>query len=91
MINPNTFYITNIQIIFSKHLLGDLHREGDLPIGKRRRRAVLGLAERAQGRVHDGPFRLRVRFDRRGTEPFELFTSEFGQNSVKFQYILLEN
>ena len=31
------------------------------------------------------------RFDRRGTEPFELFTSEFDQNSVKIQYILLEN
>ena len=31
------------------------------------------------------------RFDRRGIEPFELFTSEFGQNSVKIQYILLEN
>ena len=31
------------------------------------------------------------RFDRRGIEPFELFTSEFGQNVVKFQCILLEN
>ena len=31
------------------------------------------------------------RFDRRGIEPFELFTSEFGQNSVKIEYILLEN
>ena len=29
------------------------------------------------------------RFDRRGIEPFELFTSEFGQNSVKFHCILL--
>ena len=29
------------------------------------------------------------RFDRRGSEPFELFTSEFGRNSVKIQYILL--
>ena len=34
---------------------------------------------------------LVERFDRRGIEPFELFTSEFGQNSVKIQYILLEN
>ena len=25
------------------------------------------------------------RFDRRGTEPFELFRSEFGQNSFKIQ------
>ena len=31
------------------------------------------------------------RFDRRGIEPFELFTSEFGQNFVKIQYILLDN
>ena len=31
------------------------------------------------------------RFDRRGTEPFELFSSKFGQNSVKIQYILIEN
>ena len=30
------------------------------------------------------------RFDRRGIEPFELFTWEFGQNYVKFQRILLE-
>ena len=38
-----------------------------------------------------GPFKLiQVRW-RRGTEPFELFTSEFGQNSVKIQCILQEN
>ena len=30
------------------------------------------------------------RFDRRGSEPFELCTSEFGQNSVRIQCILLE-
>ena len=30
------------------------------------------------------------RFDRRGTEPFELFTSEFGQDSVRIQESLLE-
>ena len=30
------------------------------------------------------------RFDRRGTEPFELFKSEFGQNSVKIHCFLLE-
>ena len=29
-------------------------------------------------------------FDRRGTEPFELFRSEFGQNSVRIKEILLE-
>ena len=29
------------------------------------------------------------RFARRGTEPFELFRPEFGQNSVKIQCILL--
>ena len=29
-------------------------------------------------------------FDRRGTEPFELFGSEFGQNSVRIKVILLE-
>ena len=31
------------------------------------------------------------RFDRRGTEPFELFTSEFVQNSCKIQEFSLEN
>ena len=32
------------------------------------------------------PVSLRVeRFDRRPIEPFELFTSEFGQNSVRIQ------
>ena len=30
------------------------------------------------------PFRVE-RFDRRPIEPFELFTSEFGQNSVRIQ------
>ena len=30
------------------------------------------------------------RFDRRGTEPFELFRSEFGQNSCKIQEFSLE-
>ena len=37
-----------------------------------------------------GPRRAVERLDRRGIEPFELFTSEFGQNSFKIQYILLE-
>ena len=31
------------------------------------------------------------RFDRRGIEPFELFRSEFGQNSFKIQEFSLEN
>ena len=31
------------------------------------------------------------RFDRRGTEPFELFPSEFGQNSLKISEFSLEN
>ena len=31
------------------------------------------------------------RFDRRGTEPFELFRSEFGQNPFKVQEFSLEN
>ena len=30
------------------------------------------------------------RFDRRGIEPFELFASEFGQNSLRIDEILLE-
>ena len=30
------------------------------------------------------------RFDRRGIEPFELFTSEFGKNSLRIEEILLE-
>ena len=34
---------------------------------------------------------LVERFDRRGIEPFELFRSEFGQNSVKIQECSLEN
>ena len=33
---------------------------------------------------------LVERFDRRGIEPFELFTSEFGQNSFKIQEFSLE-
>ena len=31
------------------------------------------------------------RFDRRGTEPFELFRPEFAQHSVKIQEFSLEN
>ena len=31
------------------------------------------------------------RFDRRGTEPNELFTADFGQNSSKIQEFSLEN
>ena len=38
---------------------------------------------------HGAAGALVERFDRRGTEPFELFTPEFGQNSVKIQCILL--
>ena len=38
-------------------------------------------------RVHAGV----ERFDRRGTEPNELFRSEFGQNSCKIQEFSLEN
>ena len=34
--------------------------------------------------------RLDEGFDRRGIEPFELFTSEFGQRCVRIQEILLE-
>ena len=34
---------------------------------------------------------LVERFDRRGIEPFELFTSEFAQRCVRIQEILLEN
>ena len=34
---------------------------------------------------------LVERLDRRGTEPFELFRSEFGQNSFKIQEFSLEN
>ena len=33
---------------------------------------------------------LVERFDRRGIEPFELFRSEFGQNSVRIKELLLE-
>ena len=33
---------------------------------------------------------LVERFDRRGIEPFELFRSEFGQNSVRIREMLLE-
>ena len=34
---------------------------------------------------------LVERFDKRGTEPFELFRSEFGQHSVKIHEFSLEN
>ena len=36
------------------------------------------------------PRTLVERLDRRGTEPFELFRSEFGQNSVRIKEILLK-
>ena len=46
----------------------------------------------AAGWKHDASVYGRVeRFDGRGTEPFELFTSEFGQNSFKIQELSLEN
>ena len=47
--------------------------------------------ERGRRAVPDRERGLVERFDRRGIEPFELFTTEFGQNSFKIQYIFLEN
>ena len=44
--------------------------------------------EEAAGAVTDcggGVYAWVERFDRRPIEPFELFTSEFGQNSVRIQ------
>ena len=49
------------------------------------------LSGRPANRTNPGARSWVERFDRRGIEPFELFTSELGQNSVKIQYILLEN
>ena len=49
-------------------------------------------AEAEEDRVSESAACALVeRFDRRGIEPFEFFTSEFGQNSVKIQCILLGN
>ena len=56
---------------------GGRRREGPRPLPRARR-------PRRQSRLVE-------RFDRRGIEPFELYTSEFGQNSVTIQYIWLEN
>ena len=44
------------------------------------RRPVTALRALLRQRSYQGQT-LVERFDRRGTEPFELFTSEFGQNS----------
>ncbi len=52
--------------------------------GRARNRLLERLAEGGQARGWVG------RFDRRGIEPFELFRSEFGQNSFKIG-ISLEN
>ena len=56
-----------------------------------------GVHRRGRGLPHGGagvepdavPL-LVERFDRRGTEPFEQFRSEFGQNSARIKEILLE-
>ena len=50
---------------------------------------------RADHDADDGPHAGAVRdlvqrFDRRGIEPLELFTSEFGPNSLRIEDILLE-
>ena len=51
-----------------------------------------GVADRVVLRcTPNAVLNLVERFDRRGIEPFELFKSEFGQQSVKIQCILLEN
>ena len=52
-----------------------------------RRRRVRAVLERGAALARRELRALVERFDRRGIEPFELFTSEFGQNSVKIQYI----
>ena len=44
---------------------------------------VRRLAHLAQQARHRTAHTWVERFDRRGTEPFELFRSEFGQNSLK--------
>ena len=54
--------------------------------------AVSGRGVTARNAASGEPMPAWVeRFDRRGNEPFELFTSEFVQNSFKIQYISLEN
>ena len=51
-----------------------------------------GVADRVVLRcTPNAVLNLVERFDRRGIEPFELFKSEFGQNSFKIQDVLLEN
>ena len=54
-------------------------------------RAVGLSAGRAAGSAIGAVCRWVERFDRRGTEPFELLASEFGQNSFKIQEFSLEN
>ena len=58
----------------------------DDELNPRVRAQLLGEDVKRKPRVQ----RLVERFDRRGTEPFELFRSEFGQNSVRIKEILLE-
>ena len=52
---------------------------------------VVPLGPAAEAERKFAAFALVGRFDRRGTEPFELFRSEFGQNSFKIQEFSLEN
>ena len=58
-----------------------------------RREGELGAAVASVDGARYGPRvrRLVERFDRRRTEPFELFRSEFGQSSFKIQEFSLEN
>ena len=50
-----------------------------------------GVADRVVLRcTPNAVLNLVERFDRRGIEPFELFTSEFGQDSVRILEILLD-
>ena len=53
-------------------------------------RSLAGTA-RTPGGAERSVRTLVGRFDRRGTEPFELFRSEFGQNSCKIQKCSPEN
>ena len=56
--------------------------------GVRQGRAAARGPRRVRG-AGVGVAGLVERFDRRGTEPFELFRSEFGQNSVRIKEMLL--
>jgi len=64
---------------------------GEISVERGPKLVFLGAQDRFLGAGKQVAVEILVeRFDRRGTEPFELFRSEFGQNSFRIKEILLE-